>query len=180
VQNTLGNQRRFLDFVGEQIGVKNGDLSPWYGVSLARDGRRLGIQGIAKSKYGSIYEMLTAVYPGYPWVPWKFEVIAAENFKSTTVILSALLYVEQALHHEKPEDWYRVSIDELRRLRVAHLLTKDGSLYDTLQKYRPEVQWEESRFDGVVRFGSRLLGAYLRDLTERQVTSTCDNSIVTN
>jgi hypothetical protein len=149
-----------LDALGAEIGVRNGDLSPWYR-SHTKIRRRFS--GIARL-YPSVPQMLATVYSEYKWVPWKFAVTPSFVFHNESLRRSALAYVEKLLKIERPEQWYRVGARELKRLRVNHLLNRNGGLYATLAAYRPDFPWEETKFVGVWHFGQKLTGALLRRL----------------
>ena len=79
----MKNQKRLLDSIGEKIGVKNGDLSPFYTLSF-EDFVQYSGSGITMF-YRSMYPLLTATYPDYNWEPWRFQVtpkslISDENY----------------------------------------------------------------------------------------------------
>jgi hypothetical protein len=148
--------------VGARIGVKGDDLSPWYSLSID-DAKTLGLYNI-RVRYRSLYDMLHTAYPSYPWQPWRFHSLPGSVASDPEVIKAALDYAEGALGITAPEQWYSVSTTALQSLDLLKILAKRQPLYAILTKYRPSYPWKESAFDGVAFFGSRHLGAYLREL----------------
>ncbi len=76
-----------------------------------------------------------------------------------------LAETENILKIKNPVDWYRISEDQLHKLKVKYLLTRQyGSIFETLKKYRPEFNWDETKFIGVSFSGNKMLGASLRKI----------------
>jgi len=63
-----------------------------------------------------------------------------------------------------PEQWYKVSDYDLRKLGVLSLVLRMGGLARLLKVYRPDFNWEEMNFIGTRHFGKKVLGASLRKL----------------
>jgi hypothetical protein len=90
--------------------------------------------------------MLKAVYPEYKWLPWLFTSMPKSIAHDPQIIVLALEFLEKALNLEKPEDWYRVRAKQLQELKIWGLVEKNGSLSALLEKYRPEFQWDVTKF----------------------------------
>jgi len=68
--------------LGEKLGVK--ELSGWYGVT-ARLVARNGGKGLVVRYNDSIDKLLSAVFPGYDWLPWKFTYLPLPNLFSNSI-----------------------------------------------------------------------------------------------
>jgi hypothetical protein len=91
-----------------------------------------------------MYAMLTTLYPEYDFLPWKFKIKSSSMADDRAVRSKTLDYVEKELNIAKPEDWYRISkqqLDELGALRI--LFNNRRSLYDNLMEFRPGWFWDE-------------------------------------
>jgi hypothetical protein len=167
----IDNQRLSLDKVGQSLGVKEGDLSPWYGVDQ-KALTKMGLAGLLREKYyTSHYAMLKKVYPEYNWLPWKFKALPKITYRDPNVVKQALEYIEQKCNVTKPEHWYRVSQSQLIDFGVSALISQNGGLYETLKSFRGDFPWVEENFAGVRYSGLKSLGAYLRRIwPDREVT----------
>lgn len=77
----------FLDWAGKQLGIKN--YVDWYNVStqvynslfLAKSQNLVKLGGITLLyKYESLPQLLSVVYPEYPWKPFEFKAIHSINW----------------------------------------------------------------------------------------------------
>ena len=144
----MENQRRSLDQVGGRLGVKGADLSPWYKATL-RQLLSFGLGGLLIGRYqGSIYEMLSNVYPDYNWIPWNFDNLPRSIGLKLDVLNMALDFVDTSLKIDKPEMWYRVSKSQLKSLGINQIIAINGGLHPSLVRARPNFAWEESLFIG--------------------------------
>jgi hypothetical protein len=134
-----------LDSIGQTIGVSNGDYSPWYQLSV-REVMRLGASGFAHMYNGSLYQMLTDIYPNYRWLPWKFKHSPKHLAKDSKALELALSVLEVELNIIDPEDWYRVSTSQLKALGLYYFLEKFGGQAAALQRARPQLNWDPKKF----------------------------------
>lgn len=94
----METQRAFLDSIGEKIGVRGSDLSPWYKLTWAAL-KRFGVVSLIIDSYnGSRYTMLRHVYPEYDWFPWRFRKLPKLVGKDPLVMERALKFVETSLN----------------------------------------------------------------------------------
>lgn len=63
----------------------------------------------------------------------------------------------RALAIETPEDWYRVSLQQLARLGGKRIILKNGGLLSVLRMHYPQEEWDEARFTGPKKAGQRWL-----------------------
>jgi hypothetical protein len=68
----------------------------------------------------------------------------------------ALKFVEKQLPIRNFDEWYGVSIPQLRALGVDRLFGNTGGLFEILVKHRPGHPWQESKFAGIHHFGKKL------------------------
>ncbi len=99
--------------------------------------------------YKGMYLMLSTVYPNYNWVPFNFKRAPRNLINDPKFVEIILKEVENKLIIINLEDWYRVSISQLQKLGFNYLLfSKYGTLFETLKKYRPDYNWDETKFIG--------------------------------
>jgi hypothetical protein len=134
-----------LDSIGEQIGVKDNDLSPWYNVDT-RFLSKFNLNGILNQYRGSMYTMLSTVYSDHDWKPWKFKTLPVRAIQSPEIIEKVLQYVEKECRINRPEEWYSISGARLDELGVKALFGRLGGMFDTLRKYRPSYSWDPRQF----------------------------------
>lgn len=130
-----------MDKVGAEIGVKDNDLSPWYTVEV-KYLYKLGVSGLLRGHNNSVYTMLQKVYPEHEWLPWKFKPFPRSLSRDKSVVSKALKYVEKERKITQNEEWYRVSLNNLRELGVLSLISQAGGLYEVLKEHRPGFYWE--------------------------------------
>ncbi len=97
-------------------------------------------------------------------IPWKFHKSPRSLSADPTYLKAHFSDLERALKIDKAEDWYRISRRQVSEIGLRGVVNSAGSLYNFLREFRPDIEWDESRFIGVVFFGERLLGSYLRKI----------------
>lgn len=140
----MENQRAFLDSIGEKIGVKDGDLTPWYTVSY-KTLEDLGYNGLFDRYDKSRLNMLRTVYPEHEWLPWKFKMLPLGTERGPELARRILDYVEVELRFSEPSDWYQVTKTDLRRLAVYNLISEMGGLHHLLVQNRKDFEWDPDR-----------------------------------
>jgi len=134
-----------LDKIGERIGVKDGDLSPWYSQGFTSL-TRMGAKGILNLYSNSLYKMLLSVYPTYKWLPWNF-VHSPKGIRDDPKVADLVIEtVENELNIGIPEDWYRVSKPQLREMGLANYIDKSGGVVTFLTRHRPQYQLSADKF----------------------------------
>jgi hypothetical protein len=163
LKDSLQTQKSFLDSVGQKIGVRGNDLSPWYDRSQ-KFLIKLGCSRVLNIYNGSMYGMLKTVYPEHKWVAWRFKKIPQLFTVDPNVMQEILSFAESQLGIAKPEDWYNVLKTHLKVIGVYPFITEAGGLYSVLKRHRPNIKWEIDKFAGIWISGKLALREYLRNL----------------
>lgn len=108
--------------------------------------KNFGGLGILKLYSNSIYRMLSNIYPGFNWEPWRFKRLPKSASTDPGVITKVIAYIEGKTNIKNDEDWYRVSKPQLRKLGASILLEKNGGLVNCLRRHRPGFDWDPSKF----------------------------------
>jgi hypothetical protein len=66
-------------------------------------------------------------------------------------------HVGQAFQVNSLEDWYRISLDQLRKVGVMHILPRFGGLQAVLERLYPDHKWEKRRFSTATKRSSQRL-----------------------
>lgn len=161
--NELPNQRKYCDWLFEQLQIKSFD--DFCKVTISQLLSNYG-WGVANIYSNSISKLLINVYPEYKWEVWKFrklpnETIQQEISLSDKILKNYIDYLSQKLKIEKLEDWYRVSVIQLERCGGTGLLVKHGGLPSILNKIYPEFSWNNNLFGAR---GSKSTQRYLKVL----------------
>ncbi len=51
-------------------------------------------------------------------------------------------WLGEALGFRRPEDWYRIGVEDIRRQYGQALLNRYASLYDLMREYLPQLDWD--------------------------------------
>eukprot|EP01125_Pyxidicula_operculata_P005135 TRINITY_DN1872_c0_g1_i3.p1 TRINITY_DN1872_c0_g1~~TRINITY_DN1872_c0_g1_i3.p1 ORF type:complete len:425 (+),score=30.54 TRINITY_DN1872_c0_g1_i3:740-2014(+) len=133
------------DPISNETNNNNIEMTKWYGITnkFIRDNHGSGIL----SKYNnSIFKMLSALYPDYPWERHKFQKVSKNFWKSPENIKSTIDSISKELGIVDPsKDWYRVSDKILKRVGLGRISVKDlKNKY--LKIAYPHINWEVGRF----------------------------------
>lgn len=139
---SMENQRAFMDELGKELGIQEGDRAAWYNVTWQQVMDRGG-RGILQRYKGSLAALLQAVYTDYEWTPWNFTRTPVATSSDPDVLQKAISSAETALNIEKREDWYRVSAAQLDALGISSIFKRHGGLVNVLKKVYPDQQWDE-------------------------------------
>src|SRR5687767_13449017 len=74
----LENQRQFLNWLGQQLNIKN--YEDWYKVRTVDVLQYRGGEHLLLLYGRSLSKALSTIYPDYNWQPWKFVKIQAGYF----------------------------------------------------------------------------------------------------
>src|SRR5688572_27778389 len=75
---TTQNQRKHLESLGEQLGLKT--MEEWYSITES-DIRRLCGGSVLDAFQGGLYNTLTALFPQHSWKIWKFARVPNGHWK---------------------------------------------------------------------------------------------------
>jgi hypothetical protein len=98
--NDVENQRSFMDWFGNKIGMKKYD--DWLNISrqqLEMGGKTLS--NIQKIHNNSIEKLFSCVYPNFEWHPWMFKRLRYFAWSEEINIRTYLLWVSEKLNIER-------------------------------------------------------------------------------
>jgi len=117
------------------------DLTKWYSLSR-KDIIAFGGRGLLAKFDDSVYKILQSVYFEKKWEPWRFERRPRNLLRDTEEVVKLVKTIEDSLKIASPEDWYRVSIDQLKSLNISKIFYRRG-LIEMLRLCYPDVRWNE-------------------------------------
>lgn len=135
-------------------------------LSLTKGQNFIDIDGrsLLEKFHKSMFKLLSAVYPTYDWLPWKFDTVPRNFWNDITNQRKFMNWVANELEVNKMEDWYGVSnkvnigvsfvltIKKLIDLGGCTILNQnDGSLFKLLSVIYPETEWLPWKFDNAPR-----------------------------
>jgi len=145
---SLQNQKRFVDDLGKKIGIHSeADFEKWYEVS-PRLFQEHGGKSLTERYRHSLPRLFAAVYPDYKWQPWRFQSARIRVPQNDEEREKLFAHLETSLGIQKPEDWYRVTAEQLLVLKVPFFANRPGVLRETLSKQYPNVSWDPNAFLG--------------------------------
>ena len=146
---SMENQKRFMDDLGTKIGISSEkDFARWYEQSsrIVADNGGSGLSVLYKN---SLRKILTSVYPYYNWELWRFPRGRGKVLASEAALDQLFDHLEKALDIRQPEDWYRVTTEQLASVKApAFYKSKQGGLAELLSKRYPNVKWDADAFFG--------------------------------
>lgn len=140
---SVDNQRKLMDKIGEELGVKV--LDDWYKVSTQEVlSRRASF--VTNIYHGSLSNTLKQLYPEHPWNELKFENTRPNTWRNESNRKNALEKVGVELGVKKMEDWYNISVVDVQK--KANFINRyyNGCLATALQQLYPEHPWDPFRF----------------------------------
>jgi len=164
---SLENQKRFLDELGRKVGIHSvEDFAKWYEQSngfLLEHGGAVLLSIYSKS----LPKLLAVVYPDYDWQLWRFPRTMEQVLESEEELGKLFSIMEDALGIRRPEEWYRVTTEQLTALDLPFFYRSDArGLVGVLSKRYPNVEWDTEAFfgRGYRRANQRWLATMLSDL----------------
>ena len=147
--SSVDNQRKFMDDLGKKIGVNSdADLEKWYEQSVQLLAANGGWR-VAALYRNSLPKLLSAMYPHYDWQLWKFPGRIGKVLKSEVELGKLFTFLESSLEIREPQDWYRVTSEQLAALKVPSFYrSTPGGLVSLLSKRYPNIEWDASAFFG--------------------------------
>ena len=105
--NDIDNQIAFMRTLGDRLGFQEGERERWYLVSPQQIAEHGGGGLLGSRQYNrSLRALLSAVFPDYDWLPWKFAHADKFAWKDPDVIRKAVSYIAEKLHLNHLEDWF--------------------------------------------------------------------------
>ena len=95
------------------------------------------------SKYSSSYiQLLSTVYPNYPWNFFDFNVVPVNFWEDPSNHRKYLENIASTLEIKKQSDWYKLKFSVLKENKGTILLKKYGNIVNALKHNFPEFSWE--------------------------------------
>jgi len=134
----LENQQRYLSWLGGKLGFAKPE--DWYNIT-AKDFEDNHGRTLLDLYSDSPSKILRANFPESGFLPFKFCKSPIDLGKDEGELEAILKYIEKEMQFATPEDWYRVSKENLDGLGVFGALSRAGGLKAVLPKHRPSVLW---------------------------------------
>src|SRR5436190_594486 len=142
------HRQLYTQWLGEQLGFRRPE--DWYQVT-GRDFQHHRGGGLLASRFGnSPSALLKDTLPHHDWKEWLFTSAPQRFWRDPPNRRRYLDWLGQQLSYRRPEDWYRLSGDQV----IAHaggglLQYFHSSLLPMLKEYLPAYAWLEWRFQQV-------------------------------
>src|SRR5690348_11404117 len=79
------------------------------------------------------FRALTSAFPEHNWQAWDFARTPRSITQDKNTLQQYLRFLEDKLQIKTMEDWYRVSMDQMKKLGGSHLILKNGGLSNVLR-----------------------------------------------
>ena len=147
---SFDNQLKFMDELGKKIGVNSEvDLWKWYSQPI-RIFDNNGASGLFALYEANLPKLLASIYPNYNWELWRFPRRIGQVLENDEEFDKMFDGLEKALDIKTPEDWYRVTAEQLSQLAVPSLYKRRGgvNIAKFLSRRYPNVEWDDEVFFG--------------------------------
>lgn len=139
-----GVGRAYLEWLHDTLG--HVEWSDWYDVTYRQVVEHGGSGLLSGYHRNSLYHALVTHFPELPWLPHAFLSSPRHVSADRRSLVQYLSAVEAQLGMESPAEWFRVSIQHLRRTGGAHLIARHGGLVAALASVYPDEHWSVDRF----------------------------------
>lgn len=139
------NIRKYIDWLAVELGFETQD--DFY--KLKPDHiRSNGGSGIMHSQDLNVFQILQDAYPEFTWLPWKLNPLPQKYWHEASNHRKYMDWVAEELEVIEQEDWYRVSIDDVKNLCGSSLIRYyyNDSLITALEKIYDEFKWYKWHF----------------------------------
>eukprot|EP01127_Copromyxa_protea_P003412 TRINITY_DN13224_c0_g1_i1.p1 TRINITY_DN13224_c0_g1~~TRINITY_DN13224_c0_g1_i1.p1 ORF type:complete len:376 (-),score=85.71 TRINITY_DN13224_c0_g1_i1:90-1217(-) len=93
-----------------------------------------------------LIEFLEIAYPEETWLHGNFKRTPKNTWTEPKKLREFLESIEPALFIKEPEDWYRVSLNQLRSVGATGIVTSFRRLHEILSTAFPEREWDCHKF----------------------------------
>lgn len=134
------NHKKYLDWLGKQLKITH--WNDWYTVSqdtVFSNGGKVWLQNYYN---GNLYEALQVVYPEQNWIPWKFPRISVGFLDNEKHCRELIKWLESELKIKVLDDWYRVSVTQIRKLAQLYNLGNSDAIIQLLSKVYSSHNWD--------------------------------------
>ena len=141
--NNVTHQRKFLDWLGKQLGYQK--MDDWYKITVEDIIQNAGLT-ISTKFNKSPNTMLQSIYPEHRWMIWRFETVPkgyweSDDFKRE--VTNFIGWLSNELQIKYKEEWYHISLEQLKAVISTDVFSK-FSLGKMLQLVYPDHAWSIS------------------------------------
>jgi hypothetical protein len=138
------NHRRYMEWLGEQVGVR--ELDDWYRITNEDFRRAKG--GAFLHYYGStISAAVMECFPEHRWLAWKFGRTPRNFWEKRENRVRYLRWLGGELGFQRMADWYTLTRDDFETRHGNQLMKYyHGSPLAAVLDCFPEKNWEEWKF----------------------------------
>lgn len=136
------NKKMFYEWLGSKFGYK--DLDDWYNLGEQDIFKHAG-QGVTNYCSKPATD-LPIVYPQHKWMTWRFSMTSRKYWDKLEKEdqKNIVDWLQEKLCINCPEDWYRISLNVVKRLVP---LPNSNLLHQMLRTYYPTHKWDSSRLN---------------------------------
>jgi hypothetical protein len=143
--NDINNVKEYMEWLYKELGYFK--MEDCY--DLTRNKLEDNFAGSLFNKYDNILSILTAIYPGYKWLPWKFKVTHNGFWDNKKNQKEYMDWLFKELNYNDINDWYKISTNLIQANYGTTLLRKhyDNSLQLLIKDLYPEHKWLNWKFN---------------------------------
>lgn len=137
----LRRTRKKLDWFAEKFGIQKQE--DWYSLTVGDLQRTKKSYFLDRYENGSLCSTLQALYPEFDWNPFLFNNVPRRYWFVKENQTKLFDWIGEVLEVQKFEDWYKVTVKDIRSLGYGSLLSEfySGSLFSALQNVYPQYDW---------------------------------------
>ncbi len=132
--------RDYLLWLAHRLGFRR--MADFYRLNLSKAARRNYGRGMVVYTGGSALALVQDFFPEYDWKPWLFPLVPQGFWDLPGNRRDYMDWLGEALGFRRPEDWYRIGVEDIRRQYGQALLNRYASLYDLMREYLPQLDWD--------------------------------------
>jgi len=132
------NRARYLRWLGDRVKIKR--MEDWYDVTRKDYEDNFG-SALLTMYNNSPSRALAATFVDYDFEPWRFAKTPVDLGKDWSSLSRAVHHVETSLNFKSPEDWNRVTQEQLASTGISAMIRREGGLQAVLKKVYPDHSW---------------------------------------
>lgn len=160
------NRKWFVEWFRKEQSIEAGEagMEKWYQI-VCHDMQLYGARTLLSRYNYSLSALLSSIYPGLPWKYERFKVLPKDSWRNIENVHGAIDHIAKSLDIRHLDDWYRVSLKQVKKLGFYHLFLMNGGLPSILASLYPDHDWVESKFkSSSKRSEQRLLWLKVQEL----------------
>jgi hypothetical protein len=142
--NSHDNQRRFLNWVGSQLGIQR--MDEWYKVTPSQV-CELGGTSLLDKYGGSLSAAIQGTFSDHIWQPWRFSKAPESIWSNTNTLAAFFQSAADELDIKGLDGWYKVQpLSLMSVIGGSKMLAAHKALPAALQKAFPAHPWDVAQF----------------------------------